>query len=95
MHERLINSKLFGPVSSLPHAGGIWLQWLYKIKKVWFIWMWKKPNQIVFLTLPKVTNPAFADNASPVPRNSSGAEGDHIQSGAVLRPAVRLASTNS
>lgn len=53
----------------------------------------EKPNP---LRLPKVTNPAFADNAfSGAPLSSIGGEGDHKQGGALLSPAVRLASTNS
>jgi hypothetical protein len=46
--------------------------------------------------LPKVTKPAFAFSASTgTPFNSRGGTGDHIQEGALLRAAVRLASTNS
>jgi hypothetical protein len=48
------------------------------------------------VTLPKETNPAFADNASAgASFNSSGGVGDHKQGGALLSPAARLASTNS
>lgn len=48
------------------------------------------------MTLPKVTNPAFADKASPaVPFNSTGGDGDHRQGGALFSPAVCLAPTNS
>lgn len=55
----------------------------------------EKPN-LILQTLPKDTNPAFADNASSgAPFNSRGGEGDHKQGGALLSPAVRLASTNS
>lgn len=47
-------------------------------------------------TLPKVTKPAFASSASAfTPFNSRGGTGDHIQEGALLSAAVRLASTNS
>ena len=48
------------------------------------------------MTLPKETNPAFADNASAgASFNSRGGLGDHKQGGALLSPAVCLASTNS
>jgi hypothetical protein len=53
-------------------------------------------NSILFATLPNVTNPALANNASAgAPFTSGGGEGDHKQEGALLSPAVRLASTNS
>lgn len=49
-----------------------------------------------FSDVPIVTKPAFADNASAgAPFNSRGGVGDHKQRGALLSPAVRLASTNS
>lgn len=52
--------------------------------------------QLETQNLPKLTNPAFADNASfGAPSNSLGGEEDHRQGGALLSPAVLLASMNS
>lgn len=46
--------------------------------------------------LPKLTYPAFADNDSGAASLSSwGGVRDHEQGGALLSPALRLASTNS
>lgn len=56
----------------------------------------KKNAWLYGQSLPKVTNPAFAVSASAgAPFNSRGGDGDHIQGGALLSAAVRLASTNS
>lgn len=56
----------------------------------------EKTNSIHFSTLPNVTNPAFANSASPgAPFSSRGGEEDHKQEGTLLSPAVRLASTHS
>lgn len=53
-----------------------------------------KPSK--FLSLPNETKPAFADRAcSGASFSSLGGEEDHKQAGALLSPAVRLASTNS
>lgn len=46
--------------------------------------------------LPKLTYPAFADNASAgAPFSSCGGDEDQEHGGALLSPEVRLASTNS
>lgn len=56
----------------------------------------KSKYQLNIQAVPKLTNPAFADNASfGAPSSSWGGEEDHKQGGALLSPAVRLASTNS
>ena len=56
-----------------------------------------KSGLVLFiLTIPKETNPAFADDASTgAPFSSEGGEEDHEQGGALISPAVCLASTNS
>lgn len=66
---------------------------IYKIDIAGKFILW---NRIELLTIPKETNPAFANNTSTAaPFSSKGGEGDHEQGGALTSPAVRLASTNS
>lgn len=59
-------------------------------------WQNNRYNNFSFYDIPKITNPAFTDSASEEASfNSSGGVGDHEQGGALLSPAIRLASINS
>lgn len=88
----LTGSKQFYPASSLRHDEEKLLQESEIEGMDQSLWRYKWCD----LVLPKVTNPAFAVRAwAGAAFNSRGGVADHIQEGALLRPAVLLASTSS
>lgn len=93
-HEKLTNSKLFCLAFYPQHAEGKQLHKTTSVRQTYALNEHGKLGGKC--TLPKVTKPAFAFSASAGnPFNSRGGAGDHIQEGALLSAAVRLASTNS